>query len=136
MSKQFEIQTKLMGLWISLMFLYIYADLFSFYRPGYIEKVISGLMGPLTVDQSILLASSVLMLIPIVMIILSITMKNRLMFLLNCIVGILYIFVNVSHLIGETWIYYLVYGIVEIVITLVIVRLSFKEFKGQSSKKG
>ncbi|MGM0338855.1 hypothetical protein IGK47_001938 [Enterococcus sp. AZ007] len=131
MSKQFEIRIRLMTLWISLVLLYIYADIFSFYRSGYISKVIYGQMGPLTVNQSTLLFSSLLMLIPVLMIILSITMNIRRVYVLNCVIGTVYLIVNISNLIGETWLYYLVYGIIEILITLLIMRTAFREFKAR-----
>ncbi|WP_438857130.1 DUF6326 family protein [Enterococcus sp. AZ007] len=120
-----------MTLWISLVLLYIYADIFSFYRSGYISKVIYGQMGPLTVNQSTLLFSSLLMLIPVLMIILSITMNIRRVYVLNCVIGTVYLIVNISNLIGETWLYYLVYGIIEILITLLIMRTAFREFKAR-----
>jgi hypothetical protein len=60
---------KLSGLWFTLMVLYIYADIFSLYRPGYINEIIAGFMGPLTVDQFTLITSSILMAIPALMII-------------------------------------------------------------------
>ena len=52
MTREFKTRIQLAGFWISLMILYVYADLFSFYRPGYVSKVIDGQMGILTVSQS------------------------------------------------------------------------------------
>ena len=45
------VQMKLSALWAALMFLYIYADFFSLYKPGQIEEVMAGRMGPLPITQ-------------------------------------------------------------------------------------
>lgn len=132
MTREFKTRIQLAGFWISLMLLYVYADLFSFYRPGYVSKVIDGQMGILTVSQSTLLISSVLMLLPIVMIPLSLSLQKKPVYILNCIVGILYTFVNISNLIGEYWLYYLVYGVIEIAITVLIVLTAFRELRSKS----
>lgn len=132
MTREFKTRLQLAGFWISLMLLYVYADLFSFYRPGYVSKVIDGQMGILTVSQSILLISSMLMLLPIVMIPLSLSLQKKPVYILNCIVGILYTFVNISNLIGEYWLYYLVYGVIEIAITVLIVLTAFRELRNKS----
>lgn len=132
MTREFKTRLQLAGFWISLMLLYVYADLFSFYRPGYVSKVIGGQMGILTVSQSTLLISSVLMLLPIVMIPLSLSLQKKPVYILNCIVGILYTFVNISNLIGEYWLYYLVYGVIEIAITVLIVITAFRELRNKS----
>ena len=44
-----NVKMKLSALWVALMLLYIYADIFSLYRPGQIEKMMEGLMGPFPV---------------------------------------------------------------------------------------
>lgn len=132
MTREIKTRIQLAGFWISLMLLYVYADLFSFYRPGYVSKVIDGQMGILTVNQSTLLISSVLMLLPIVMIPLSLSLQKKLVYILNCIVGILYTFVNISNLLGEYWLYYLVYGVIEIAITVLIVLTAFRELRNKS----
>lgn len=132
MTREFKTRLQLAGFWISLMLLYVYADLFSFYRPGYVSKVIDGQMGILTVSQSTLLISSGLMLLPIVMIPLSLSLQKKPVYILNCIVGILYTFVNISNLLGEYWLYYLVYGVIEIAITVLIVLTAFRELRNKS----
>jgi hypothetical protein len=44
----------------------------------------------------------------------------------NISLGILYTLVNIGNLIGETWAYYILFGIVEILMTLLIVRSAWK----------
>jgi uncharacterized membrane protein len=78
-------------------------------------------MGPLPVTQSSLVAAAILMLIPAVMIFLSLALKPKVGRWANIILGVLYTAVNISNLIGETWAFYLLYGVVEIALTFLIV---------------
>ena len=68
-----NVKFKLSALWTAVMFCYIYGDYFSLYVPGQIEDFMNGktlLTSPLK-----LLAASVLMTIPPLMIFLSLTLK-------------------------------------------------------------
>jgi uncharacterized protein DUF6326 len=116
-----NVKMKLSALWVAMMLLYIYADILSLFRPGQIEEMREGLMGPFPVTQASLLVASLLMIIPAVMVFLSLTLKPKVARWANIAAGILYTVVNSSNLIGETWAYYLFFGIVEIVLTLLIV---------------
>ena len=115
------VRMKLSALWVAMMLLYIYADILSLFRPGQIEEMIDGLMGPFPVTQASLLVASILMIIPAVMVFLSLALKPKVARWANITVGVLYTVVNISNLIGEAWAYYIFFGIVEIVFTLLIV---------------
>ena len=121
-----DVKMKLSALWAALMFLYIYADHFSLFRTGQIEEMISGRIGPFPVTQGSLLAFSILMMIPAVMVFLSLALKPTVNRWANIILCVLYTFVNISNLIGETWVYYIVFGVVEIVLTFLIVWYAWK----------
>ena len=128
-----NVKMKLAALWIAMMLLYIYADILSLFRPGQIEEMIKGLMGPFPVTQVSLLVASILMIIPAVMVFLSLTLKPKVDRWANITLGVLYTFVNVGNLIGETWTYYLFFGIVEIVLTLLIVWYAWRWTNPESS---
>jgi hypothetical protein len=121
-----NVKIKLSALWVAMMLLYIYADILSLFRPGQIEEMREGLMGPFPVTQASLLVASILMIIPAVMVFLSLTLKSKMARWANIAVGALYTLVNSSNLIGETWAYYIFFGIVEIVLTLLIVWYAWK----------
>jgi Family of unknown function (DUF6326) len=116
-----NVKIKLSALWVAMMLLYIYADILSLFRPGQIEEMIDGLMGPFPVTQGSLLVASILMIIPAVMVFLSLTLRPKVDRWANIAVGVLYTVVNISNLIGEAWAYYIFFGIVEIVCTSLIV---------------
>ena len=121
-----NVRIKLSALWVAIMLLYIYADILSLFKPGQIEQMIAGKMGPFPVTQSSLLAGSTLMIVPAVMVFLSLTLKTIVNRWANITTGVLYTFVNISNLVGETWAYYVFFGIVEIAFTLLIVRYAWK----------
>ena len=120
------VKLKLSALWVAMMLLYIYADILSLFRPGQIKEMTEGLMGPLPVTQISLLAASLLMIIPAVMVFLCLTLKPKINRWTNIILGGLYTAVNISNLIGETWVYYLFFGIIEIGLALLIVWCAWK----------
>jgi hypothetical protein len=121
-----NVRIKLSALWVAMMLLYIYADILSLFRPGQIEEMIAGKMGPFPVTQGSLFVASTLMIIPAVMVFLSLALQPKVNRWANIIFGMLYTFVNISNLLGETWAYYIFFGIVEIVLTLLIVRYAWK----------
>ena len=121
-----NVKMKLAALWVAMMLLYIYADILSLFRPGQIEEMIEGLMGPFPVTQGSLLTASILMIIPAVMVFLSLTLGPTVNRWANVTLGVLYTLVNISNLIGETWAYYIFFGIIEIVLTLLIVWYAWK----------
>lgn len=116
----------LSALWAALMFLYIYADHFSLFKPGELQEMMAGRMGPLPVTQGSLLSAAILMLIPAGMVFLSLALKPRVSRWVNIVLGALYTAVNVWNLVGETWAFYLLLGIAELALTLLIVGYAWK----------
>jgi hypothetical protein len=116
-----NVKMKLSALWVALMLIYIYADILSLFKAGAIEKMMEGFMGPFPVTQGSLLSASILMMIPAGMVFLSLTLKLAVNRWVNIIMGILYTFVNIGNLMGETWAFYISFGIVEILFTILIV---------------
>ena len=121
-----NVKIKLSALWVAVMCLYIYVDIFDLYRPGEMEHIIAGNMGPFPTTQVSLLNAMILMTIPILMIFLSLTLKAKANRWTNIIVGILYIVVVIGNVIGESWAFYIFGSIVELVLTALIVWYAWK----------
>ena len=117
---QIHVRLKLSASWIALMLLYIYADIFSLFRPGVLEGMMAGRMGPFPVTQVSLLTASILMIIPPVMVFLCLSLKHQAARWTNVILGALYTLVNISNLIGEPWAFYILFGSLELALTLLI----------------
>ncbi len=124
----FKVNTRiiLIGLWVTLMLLYIYCDIYSFHRTGYIDEMIAGRIGPFAASQGLLAAFGVLMIIPILMIPACLFLKAGTTKSINVVVGILYTLVNLGNLVGETWAYYWIFGILEIAVTIGIIAAAIK----------
>jgi hypothetical protein len=127
--EKISVKIKLSALWVTMMLLYIYADILSLYRPGQVEEMMDGRMGPLPATQASLLAAAILMTIPAVMVFLTLALKSQVSRWANLTTGVFYILVNIGNLIGETWAYYLFFGMVELVLTLLIVGYAWTWFK-------
>ena len=117
-NRRVDPKLKLAAAWMALIALYIYADFLSLYRPGQIDEIRRGVMGPLEVSQATLVLASLIVIIPAVMIVLSLLLPARANRPLNLILAILYTLVNISNLVGEGWAYYVLFGIAEIAITV------------------
>ena len=115
-----SVKVKLAGLWAALMLLYVYADILSFYRPGRIAEIESGKLGPFDVSQTSLVIASLIVSVPALMIALSLTLRASLNRPANVALGLLYTLVNVSNLL-DSWVYYVLFGVLEIAVTLTIV---------------
>ena len=120
------VRLKLSALWAAMMFLYVYGDIYSLFRPGVMEEMMAGRMGPFPVTQASLMSAAVLVIIPAVMVFLSLALRSKAARWTSIVLGVLYALVNVSNLIGETWAYYIVIGVVELAITLLIVGYAWK----------
>ena len=66
-----SVRLKLAAVWTALMFLFVYADLLSFFRPGELAEISAGNMGPFDVSQGSLLIAAVVVTIPALMIVVS-----------------------------------------------------------------
>jgi hypothetical protein len=124
--KKLDTRTILTGLWITLMLLYIYCDIFSFFRPNHINEIVAGFMGPFQIDQISLMMAGLLMALPALMVVANLFIKLVAIKWINIIAGIVYTLVNIGNIIGETWAYYLIYGVIEIGITLLIIIKSIR----------
>lgn len=116
-----SVKLKLAGLWTAMMLLYVYADILSVFRPGQIAEIESGKIGPLDVSQASLVFASLIVILPALMIVLSLTLRVSLNRPANLALGVLFTLVNVGNLIGESWVYYFLFGLLEIALTLAIV---------------
>ncbi len=121
-----NVKLKLSALWITLMLLYIYADIFSLFRPGTIESMSAGRMGPFPATQGSLFAAALLMVIPAVMVALSITLKRAVNRWVNIILGALYTLVGIGTLLGEVWAYYILFVVLEMALTCLIAWTAWK----------
>jgi hypothetical protein len=119
-----NIKLKLAGLWTSVMFCYVYGDIFSFFLPTRLQNLMNGQSGVGATTPSGLIVFAVLMTLPSLMIFLSLALKAKINRWLNIILGAF--FTAVMILIGATTIsewmmFYTFLAAVEILLTSLIV---------------
>lgn len=116
-----HVKLKLSALWVSVMLCYIYGDYFGLYKPGALQEMLDGKMMPLgPVTQGMLLGTSILMAVPSVMVFLSLALKPNPNRWANIILGTTYTIIILITMPGA-WAFYMFLGIVEAVLTALIV---------------
>lgn len=119
------VRFKLSALWTAVMFCYVYGDYFGLYVPGQLRGMLDGQgpIGPTT--QGTLVATSILLGIPGVMVFLSLVLPPRLNRWVNIVLGAIYTIVVLITVPG-TWLFYMLFSSVEVVLTASIVWYAWK----------
>ena len=127
--RKVNVKAKLAFLWAALMFFYIYNDMFSLYQPGHVADLVEGHLEGVQFTQTLLVGAAVLMAIPSIMILLSLTLKARANRLVNIVVGILHVLVLLGTQFvgeGETWFYWRLYELLEALFLALIIWTAWK----------
>ena len=125
-SKTFEdvkvgVRCKIAALWIAMLFLFAYGDIFGFFRPGQIQEVIAGELSGMAITQVFLLAISLYIAIASVMVFGSLVLSPPVNRWTNIVLASLYVISIVASAIGETSAYYWFLSIAESALLLLIV---------------
>lgn len=121
-----SVRAKLAALWASTMFLYLYGDYFGLYKPGTLQSMLDGVMGPLgPTTQGILVGTALMMTIPSVMVFLSLVLPVRINRWANIVLGLLYTAIILATMPGA-WHFYLMLGVFEAALTLTIAWTAWK----------
>ena len=115
------VRAKLAAAWTSFMFFYIYVDYLHLYKPGVIDDILAGVVFEFDISQTFVVISLMLVGIPTLMILLSMTLPARANRTLNLVVASLCIPVAVFNVVGESWIYFYGLGVVLEVLLLAFI---------------
>jgi hypothetical protein len=115
-----HVRLKLFALWSSVMFFYIYGDYFELYESGRLQEMIAGRMPFAAISQGVLLGMAGVMVVPSLMPFLSLVLPVRLNRWLNIIFGVIYSLIMVVAF-KSSWYFYILFGVIEIILTLLIV---------------
>jgi hypothetical protein len=96
------VRLKISVLWIAMLLLFAYGDIFGFFAPGQIEEVMAGEISGIEITQAFLLAVSVYIAIASVMVFLSLVLAPGINRWTNILLPILYIVSIVASAIGES----------------------------------
>ena len=115
-----HVRFKLFALWSAVMFFYIYGDYFELYQPGKLPDMISGRMALGAVSQGVLLGMAAVMVIPSLMPFLSLVLPTRANRWVNIVFGAVYSVIMILAIRGG-WHFYILFGLIEITLTVLIV---------------
>ncbi|RZS65902.1 hypothetical protein EV187_1607 [Agromyces ramosus] len=119
------VQVKIAAAWTSFMFLYIYVDVFNFYKPGVVDGILNGLIWTFDISSTLLTIFLVSVSIPALMVVLSMTLPARVNRATNLVVGSLLIPYSMFNAAGATWEWAFFYGIsigIEVLLLAFILR--------------
>jgi Family of unknown function (DUF6326) len=120
------VQVRLAALWASTVFLYVYVDILSLYKPGTVRDILRGRVWDFEITQGWALGALALMTVPSVMIALAVLLPTKANQRTNIVVAALFILVSIGNAIGETWAFIWLGAIVEVVLLATIVRLAWR----------
>lgn len=117
------VRAKLAAAWTSFMFFYIYVDYLHLYKPGVVDDILAGVVFEFDISQTFVVSSLVLVGLPALMILLSMTLPARASRTLNLVVASLYIPISAFNVVGESWIYFFGLGaVIEVILLAYILR--------------
>jgi hypothetical protein len=122
-----DVKIVLAGLWIAMLFVFAYVDIFGFWRADVINGALEGeVPGPgFEIGQLFLALTTVYILIPSLMVVVSLLAPARWNRRANIAVSAVYFLTVVASVVGETWIYYILGSVVEAVLLLAIARAAW-----------
>jgi hypothetical protein len=119
---QVDVKLVLCALWATTLFVFAYVDIFGFYRADVLDAALAGTIASttFTVDQLFLTSTLVYLLPAILMVVLSLVLPPRANRITNIVVSVLYAVSIIVSCIGETWVYYLLGSLVEVVLLVAV----------------
>ena len=122
------VQAKIAAAWTSLMFLVIYIDYFHLYQPGEIDDIRNGVIFTFDISGTLMSIFFVVIAIPALMVLLSMTLPARANRVTNLVVASLQIPLMVFNAVGAPWDYAAYYALtigVEVSILAFVLRAAW-----------
>jgi Family of unknown function (DUF6326) len=123
-----DVKVVLSGLWVSMLMVFAYVDIFGFFRADIIKGSLEEKL-PNTgfaINQTFLMLTTIYILIPSLMVAVTLLVPARINRIANIAVGVIYTATIVPSAATDPWKYYVFGSIVEIVLLLAIIRVSWK----------
>ncbi len=132
-----EVKVVLSGLWTSVLLVFAYVDIFGFFRADVLRGALSGEVpgAGLVIDQTFLVLATLFVLVPVLMVVVSLLAPARINRAANVVVSLVYAATVALLILGETWIYYILGSVVEVLLLLTIARVAWA-WPGRSAGTG
>lgn len=122
-----DVKVVLSALWVAMLFVFAYVDLFGFFRADVLNSALDGRVEgtSFTVGETFLTSSLVYVALPALMVALSLLLKARVNRPLNVAVSLVYLATVIASCVGEDHTYYLVGSAIEAVLLVLIARAAW-----------
>lgn len=106
-------RTKIAALWASMLFIFVYVDLFSLYRADIRADIEAGKLFAFTIGQGFLLGVTIYIVVPSLMVFLSLVLPARVTRMANIVLAVVYALTIAGGAVGESNYYYLAGSLAE-----------------------
>ncbi len=115
-----DTRLKISALWIAMVFVFAYVDIFSLYKPGILDDIQAGKIYVFDITQTFLFFTTLFIVIPSLMIFLSLVLPLKINRVVNMAVPGIYAVIVVGNSVGE-WGYYIFGSVVEAVLLIGVI---------------
>ena len=112
-------RVKIAALWTSMLFVFVYVDLFSLYRADVRADIEAGKVFAFTIGQGFLLGVTLYILVPSLMLSLSLVLPAHVARMTNVVVAAVYAITIAGGAIGE-WGYYVLGSVAEVALLVAV----------------
>lgn len=112
-------RVKIAALWASMLFVFVYVDLFSLYRADVRADIEAGKIFAFSIGQGFLLGVTLYIALPSLMVFLSLVLPVKATRMANLVLAVLYALTIVGGAVGE-WNYYILGSVIEVVLLATI----------------
>ncbi len=119
-----NVRIRISALWTAMLLVFVYVDLYRYYRADYRAEVEAGELGPFAITQWTLVGTTAYVLLPILMVVGTLVLRPAIARVANIALGVLYAVTIVAGAIGE-WYYYVLGSVIELALLAGIVRCAW-----------
>ena len=114
-----NVRMKISALWMAMLFVFAYVDIFGFFRADVRADVEAGVVGGFTVNQTFLVATTLYIAIPSLMVFGVLVLRPSINRIANVALSIIYAITIIAGAVGE-WNYYIFGSVVEVALLAAI----------------
>ncbi|MGH8941905.1 MAG: DUF6326 family protein [Acidimicrobiia bacterium] len=108
-----NVRMKISALWTAMLFVFAYVDIFGFFRADVRADVEAGVVGGFTVNQTFLVATTLYIAIPSLMVFGALVLRPGINRIANVALSIIYAITIIAGAVGE-WTYYILGSAIEV----------------------
>ena len=119
-SSRIDTRLRISALWIAVLFIFAYVDLFSLYRPDVRADIEAGTVYAFDINQTFLFLTTLYVIIPSLMVYLTLIMRPPLNRLVNIVVVAAYGLTIIGSAVGE-WNYFILGSVAEAILLALVI---------------